>query len=345
MEYRQLGRSSLQVPVLSFGTGTFGGTGPLFGAWGSTDATEARRLVDICLEAGVNLFDTANSYSGGAAERILGEAIRGRRGQVLIATKVGLPVDGDQGSGGMSHDRLEQAVEASLHRMGTDYIDLLQLHALDASVPPDALLKTLEALTQSGKVRHVGVSNYPAWQLMKALAIADSKGLPRFVSHQVYYSLVGRDYEAELLPLGADQQISALVWSPLAWGRLTGKLRRGEVPSKSSRLGLQESDFGPHVDDELLFCVIDVLENLMRETGKTMPQIALNWLTRRPTIASVIFGARNEKQLIENIGSVGWSLTDEQMQRLDSASAIVRPYPQAMYLHPGPFRILNPPLV
>ncbi|WP_026221502.1 aldo/keto reductase [Ancylobacter sp. FA202] len=344
MEYRQLGSSGLRVPALSFGTGTFGGAGPLFGAWGQSDANEARRLVDICLEAGVNLFDTADVYSDGASERVLGEAIKGRRDAVLISTKTGLPTGDGPGDWGVSRSRLIRQVEAALRRLGTDYIDLLQLHAFDASTPAEELLATLEALIASGKVRYTGVSNYPGWQLMKALAVAARDGRPRFVAHQVYYSLVGRAYEADLMPLGADQGVGALVWSPLGWGRLTGKIRRDVPIPDGSRLH-ETAAFAPPVEDAHLYRVVDALEAIAGETGKTVPQIAINWLLQRPTVASVIIGARNEEQLRQNLGAVGWSLTPAQMAALDAASDVLPPYPHTPYRQQEGFARLNPPLV
>ncbi len=344
MEYRQLGSSGLRVPVLSFGAGTFGGAGPLFGAWGQSDATEARRLVDICLEAGVNLFDTADVYSDGASERVLGEAIKGRRDAVLISTKTGLPTGDGPGDWGVSRSRLIRQVEAALRRLGTDYIDLLQLHAFDASTPAEELLATLETLVASGKVRYTGVSNYPGWQLMKALAAADRDGRPRFVAHQVYYSLIGRAYEADLMPLGADQGIGALVWSPLGWGRLTGRIRRGVPIPQGSRLH-ETAAFAPPVEDGHLYRVVDALEAIAGETGKTVPQIAINWLLQRPTVASVIIGARNEEQLRQNLGAVGWSLTPAQRTALDAASDALPPYPHTPYRQQEGFARLNPPLV
>lgn len=342
MEYRQLGNSALRVPVLSFGTGTFGGSGPLFGAWGSTDAAQARRLVDICLDAGVTLFDTADAYSRGASERILGEAVRGRREKVIIATKTGLPMSEAPGDWGVARDRLIASVEASLRRMQTDYIDLLQMHALDAATPAGELLATLKMLMASGKVREIGVSNYPGWQLMKALAAADHAKLPRFAAHQVYYSLIDRSYEADLMPLAADQGVGALIWSPLGWGRLTGKVRRGAPLPATTRLHETEA-FAPAVEEERLYRVIDALEAASQETGKSVPQIALNWLTRRPTVTSVIIGARDEEQLRENLGAVGWTLSPAQIKALDEASYITPPYPQALYRQGG-FALLNPPM-
>lgn len=344
MEYRQLGRSGLRVPALSFGAATFGGKGPLFSAWGTSDSVEARRLVDICIEAGVTMFDTADVYSDGASEEVLGAAIKGRRNEVLISTKTGLPTGDGPGDWGASRSRLVAAVEASLRRLGTDHIDIFQLHALDVSTPVEELLATLDGLVASGKVRHVGVSNYPGWQLMKALAAADSHGWPRFVAHQVYYSLVGRAYEADLMPLGADQGVGALVWSPLGWGRLTGKIRRGSPLPEGSRLHETEQ-FAPPVGQEHLYNVVDALDVVAQQTGKTVPQIALNWLLTRPTVSSVIVGARNESQLRQNLGAVGWSLTAEQITLLDEASDQLPPYPHTPYRQQEGFARLNPPLV
>lgn len=344
MDYRYLGRSGLKVSVLSFGAGTFGGTGPLFGAWGNTGVEEARRLVDICLEAGVNLFDTADVYSAGASEEVLGAALRGRRDQVLISTKTGLPMGDGPNEAGTSRLRLVRAVEAALTRLGTDYIDLLQLHAHDAATPVEEVLSTLDALVAAGKVRYVGVSNFSGWQIMKALAVADRHGWPRYVANQVYYSLIGRDYEWDLMPLGADQGLGALVWSPLGWGRLTGKIRRGAPLPEGSRLH-DTASFGPPVADELLFRVVDALEAVAEETGRSVPQVALNWLTRRPTVASVIIGARNEAQLRQNLGAVGWALSDAQVARLEEASAVGAPYPHFPYRRQEGFARLDPPMV
>ncbi|MBN9084739.1 MAG: aldo/keto reductase [Rhizobiales bacterium 62-17] len=343
MDYRALGRSGLKVPVLSFGAGTFGGTGPLFSAWGTTDAAEARRLIDICLEAGVNLFDTADVYSNGASEEILGAAIKGRRDAILLSTKTSLPMGDGANDAGSSRFRLIRAVDDALRRLGTDYIDLLQLHAFDAGTPVEEVLSTLDALVRSGKLRYVGVSNFSGWQVMKSLAAADRHGWPRYVAHQVYYSLVGRDYEWDLMPLGADQGLGALVWSPLGWGRLTGKIRRGAPLPEGSRLH-DTADFGPPIADDYLFAVIDALDEIARETGKTVPQIALNWLLQRPTVSSVIIGARNEQQLRQNLGAVGWNLTAEQVSKLDKASAVTAPYPHFPYRRQEGFARLNPPM-
>jgi aryl-alcohol dehydrogenase-like predicted oxidoreductase len=344
MEYRQLGKSGLRVPVLSFGAGTFGGSGPLFGNWGTSDAAEARRLVDICLEAGVNLFDTADVYSNGASEEVLGQAIKGRRGDVLISTKTSLPMGDGPNDWGSSRSRLIKSTEDALTRLGTDYIDLLQLHAFDAHTPVEEVLSTLDQLVQSGKIRYVGVSNFAGWQIMKSLAVADKHGYPRYVANQVYYSLAGRDYEWDLMPFGADQGLGALVWSPLGWGRLTGKIRRGQKMPDNSRLH-ETADFGPPVDDEKLYAIVDALDEIAAETGKTVPQIALNWLTTRPTVSSVIIGARNEEQLRQNLGAIGWTLTSEQIAKLDKASATTAPYPHFPYHRQEGFARLNPPLV
>jgi aryl-alcohol dehydrogenase-like predicted oxidoreductase len=344
MEYRNLGASGLRVPVLSFGAGTFGGSGPLFGAWGNTDAAEARRLIDISLEAVVNLFDTADVYSGGASEEVLGQAIAGRRDAVLISTKIALPMGDGPGDWGTSRSRLIRSTDEALKRLGTDYIDLLQLHAFDASTPIEEVLATLDGLIAAGKIRYVGVSNFAGWQLMKSLGIAGRHGYPRYVAHQVYYSLAGRDYEWELMPLAADQGVGALVWSPLAWGRLTGKVRRGQPLPEGSRLH-QTAEFGPPVDDEKLYNIVDALLEISEETGKTVPQIALNWLIGRPTVSSVIIGARNEEQLRQNLGAVGWSLAKEQVEKLDKASSVTAPYPYFPYRRQEAFARLNPPVV
>ncbi|WP_294278206.1 aldo/keto reductase [uncultured Sphingomonas sp.] len=344
MEYRQLGSSGLRVPALSFGAATFGGKGPLFSAWGTSDVTEARRLVDICLDAGVTLFDTADVYSDGASEEVLGAAIEGRRDAVLISTKTGLPIGDGPQDWGASRTRLIRAVEAALRRLGTDYLDLLQLHAFDASTPAEEVMGTLDRLIADGQVRYAGVSNYPGWQIMKAQSLADRHGWPRLVAHQVYYSLVGRAYEWDLMPLAADQGVGALVWSPLGWGRLTGKIGRGRPIPAGSRLH-DTAQFAPPVEDEHLYRVVDALEAIAAETGKTVPQVAINWLLRRPTVASVIIGARDEAQLRDNLGAVGWTLTPEQVAMLDAASDVLPPYPHTPYRQQEGFARLAPPMV
>jgi aryl-alcohol dehydrogenase-like predicted oxidoreductase len=344
MEYRNLGASGLKVPVLSFGTGTFGGEGPLFSAWGKSGVEEARELIDICLDAGVTLFDTADVYSNGASEEILGAAIKGRRDKVLISTKTSLPMGSGPHDSGSSRHRLLGAVDASLRRLGTDYIDLLQLHAFDAGTPIEEVLYTLDVVVRAGKVRYVGASNFSGWQLMKSLGMAARHGWPRYVAHQVYYSLVGRDYEWELMPLGLDQGVGAMIWSPLGWGRLTGKIRRGRPLPEGSRLR-ETAQWGPPVEDEQLYRVVDALDAVAAETGKTIPQIAIAWLLSRPTISSVIIGARNKAQLRDNLGAVGWSLTPEQIKRLDEASAAMPAYPYSFYRTQESFARINPPPV
>ncbi|MFB6892761.1 aldo/keto reductase [Kitasatospora sp. NPDC056327] len=343
MEYRRLGASGLTVPALSLGTGTFGGRGPLFGAWGDTDAAGARRLLDIAIDAGLTLFDSADVYSDGASEEVLGRAVKGRRDRVLISTKAGLPTGDGPNDAGTSRARLVTAVDAALRRLGTDYLDLFQLHAFDAATPVEEVLATLDDLVRAGKVRYTGVSNFSGWQLMKSLAAADRDARPRYVAHQVYYSLVGRDYEWELMPLGADQGVGALVWSPLGWGRLTGRIRRGTPLPPGSRLH-DTAGFGPPVDDELMYDVVDVLDAIAGETGRSVPQVAINWLLRRPTVSSVIIGARDEHQLRQNLGAVGWELTPEQVARLDAASSRTAPYPYFPYRRQEAFARLAPPL-
>ncbi|MET8877053.1 aldo/keto reductase [Nocardia sp. NPDC004604] len=342
MEYRRLGASGLHVPALSFGAGTFGGRGELFSAWGDTDAEQARRLVDISLDAGLTMFDTADVYSDGASEEVLGAAIKGRRDQLLLSTKASLPTGPGPFEAGSGRARLIKAVEGSLHRLGTDYIDLFQLHAFDAHTPVEEVLAALDDLVRAGKIRYLGASNFAGWQLMKSLAAADRHGLTRYVAHQVYYSLVGRDYEWELMPLGRDQGVGAVVWSPLGWGRLTGKIRRGQPLPAGSRLH-RTAAAGPPVDDEQLYSVVDILDELAAETGKTVPQIALNWLLRRPTVSTVIVGARNEEQLRQNLGAIGWELDADQLARLDKASAVTPPYPYYPYYRLPDFARLNPP--
>jgi len=343
MDYRFLGNSGFKIPVLSFGVGTFGGKGPLFSAWGNSDEREARRLIDICLDHGVNLFDTADVYSDGASETILGTAIKGRRNRVILSTKLTLRAGDGPNDVGASRHHLIDATNKALERLGTDYIDLLQLHHFDAMTPVESVMSTLDDLVRAGKVRYLGVSNFSGWQLMKSLAAADRHGYSRYVANQTYYSLIGRDYEWELMPIGQDQGVGALVWSPLGWGRLTGKIRRGKALPESSRLHATES-FAPPVDQERLYRVVDALDDAAEETGKTIPQIALNWLLQRPTVATILIGARNEDQLRENLGAIGWNLTRDQVARLDAASAVTPPYPYYPYWN-GQFSERNPPPV
>lgn len=343
MEYRFLGTSGIKVPALGFGAGTFGGKGPLFSAWGNTDVDEARRLIDICLEAGVNLFDSADVYSDGASESILGAAIKGRRDEVILSTKLTLRAGEGTNDVGASRHHLMRATDHALQRLGTDYVDLLQLHHFDAMTPVESVMSTLDDLVRAGKVRYIGASNFSGWQLMKSQAVAERYGYSRFIANQTYYSLIGRDYEWGLMPLGQDQGIGAIVWSPLGWGRLTGKIRRGQPLPEGSRLH-DTAGFAPPVDEERLHRIVDTLEVIAEEVDKTIPQVALNWLLRRPTVSSVLIGARNEQQLRQNLGAVGWQLSAEQVARLDAASAVTPPYPYYPYWN-GQFAERNPPAV
>lgn len=343
MEYRFLGTSGFKVPALGFGAGTFGGKGPLFSAWGNSDATEARRLIDICMDAGVNLFDTADVYSDGASETILGEALKGRRERAIISTKLTLRAGEGPNDVGASRHHLVNGVERALKRLNTEYIDLLQLHHFDAMTPVESVMRTLDDLVRAGKVRYLGASNFSGWQLMKSQAVADRYGYARFVANQTYYSLIGRDYEWELMPLGRDQGVGALVWSPLGWGRLTGKIRRGQPLPKGSRLN-ETAGFAPPVDEERLYRVVDALDDIATETGKSVPQIALNWLLGRPTVSTVLIGARNEEQLRQNLAAADWTLTPAQITKLDIASAVTPPYPYYPYWN-GQFAERNPPAV
>ena len=314
------------VPALSFGTATFGGTTDFFRAWGDTDVKEARRLVDICLEAGVNLFDSADTYSQGASEQVLGAAIAGRRDKVLVSTKASFRSGAGPNDVGSSRHHLIDACNGALQRLGTDYIDLFQLHGMDANTPVEETMGTLDDLVRAGKIRYIGCSNFSGWHLMKSLAVADRHGYSRYVANQTYYSLIGRDYECELMPLGLDQGVGAIVWSPLGWGRLTGKIRRGQPLHQDSRLHVTR-EAAPQVADEHLFKVVDALDEMAKETGRTITQVALNWLLQRPSVSSVIVGARNEEQLKQNLGAIGWNLDAEQVSRLDAASAVPLPYP------------------
>jgi aryl-alcohol dehydrogenase-like predicted oxidoreductase len=343
MEYRQLGGSGFKVPALSLGTGTFGGGNEFFKSWGTSDVAEATRMVDICLEAGLTMFDTADVYSGGMAEEILGQAIKGRRNQVLISTKGTFRMGPGPNDLGSSRFHLTEAINASLRRLGTDHIDLYQLHGFDAKTPIEEALQTLDGFVRAGKIRYIGCSNFSGWHLMKSLSISEKQGLTRYVAHQAYYSLVGRDYEWELMPLAIDQKIGTVIWSPLGWGKLGGKLRRGQPLPETTRLQSQLSnDKGPPVPNEQVFKVVDAIDAIAKETGKTVPQIALNWLLQRPTVSTVIVGARNEEQLRMNLGAVGWKLTTEQIAKLDAASATTLAYP---YWHQRGFLELNPPPV
>ncbi|MGH9610305.1 MAG: aldo/keto reductase [Bryobacteraceae bacterium] len=340
MEYRQLGHSGLKVSALSFGAGTFGGGTEFFRAWGETDISEAKKLIDICLEAGVNLFDTADIYSNGLSEEILGKAIQGKRDQLLISTKASFRLGKGPNDVGSSRYHVIRSCEDSLRRLNTDRIDIYHMHGFDAITPIEETLSTLDTLVKSGKVRYIACSNFSGWHLMKSLAVAERYGWARYVGHQVYYSVAGREYEWELMPLGLEEKVGALIWSPLGWGRLTGKVRRGAKLPEVSRLH-KTAGAGPQIADEYLYKVVDALDEVAQETGKTIPQIALNWLLQRPTVATVIVGARNEEQLRQNLGASGWKLTAGQMKKLDDASAVQKAYP---YWHQAQFE-RNPPPV
>jgi aryl-alcohol dehydrogenase-like predicted oxidoreductase len=338
LEHRPLAADALRVPVLGFGTATFGGSPPFFEAWGRTDAAGARRMVDLCLDHGVTLFDTANSYSHGLAERHLGAALRGRRDRALVATKAGAPIGPGRGDGGTSRHHLLTACEDSLRRLDTDHIDIYYLHEFDATTPIEETLGALGELVTSGKVRSVACSNFSGWHLMKSLATAERLGLPRHAAHQVSYSLVNREYEWELMPLAADQDVPAVVWSPLAGGALAGKARRGEPLPTGSRIACQ----GMPAPASTVHAIVDVLTDIASEAGRTVAQVALNWLLGRPTVSCVLIGARDEQQLRENLGAVGWNLSAEQIARLDAVSAREPVYP---YAHQRLYPELNPPLV
>jgi aryl-alcohol dehydrogenase-like predicted oxidoreductase len=341
MEYRQFGGSGLRVPVLSFGAATFGGTTEFFKAWGSTDVAEAKRLINLCLEAGVNFFDTANVYSNGRSEEILGAAVADRkRDDLLIGTKATFPMGEGPGDYGSSRRALLKACEDSLRRLGTDYIDVYYMHGFDATTPVEETLGALDTLVRAGKIRYIGCSNFSGWHLMKSLSTSERYGWSRYAAHQVYYSLAGRDYEWELMPLGLDQGVGAVVWSPLAGGSLTGKVRRDQAPPAGSRAS--QMDFVVSSKSVKLHEIVDVLDGVAREVGKSVPQVALNWVLRRPTVASVIFGARNEEQLRQNLGAVGWTLTEAQVARLDAVSESKPAYP---YWHQRQFPQLMPPPV
>lgn len=338
MEYRQLGASGLKVSTLSFGAGTFGGGTEFFKAWGESDVKEATRLVDICIDAGVNLFDTADVYSNGLSEEILGKAIAGKRDRLLISTKATFRKGKGPNDVGSSRLHLIESINGSLKRLGVDHIDIYHMHGFDATTPVEETLDALNTLVRSGKIRYIACSNFSGWHLMKSLAVSERYGWARYVAHQVYYSLVGREYEWELMPLALDQKVGALIWSPLGWGRLTGKIRRGQPLPEVSRLHKTAKN-GPPVENEHLYKVVDALDEIAKETGKTVPQIALNWLLQRPTVSSVIVGARNEEQLRQNLAAAEWNLTPEQVANLDAASEVTPVYP---YWHQRQFTERNP---
>ncbi|MEP6746432.1 MAG: aldo/keto reductase [Bacteroidota bacterium] len=338
MEFRQLGASGLQVPVLSFGTATFGGGNEFFKAWGNTQIEEATRMVKICMDAGVNLFDTANVYSRGASEEILGKALTGIRDKVLISTKATFKMSDAPNDYGSSRQHLIKACEASLRRLKTDHIDIYHMHGFDGVTPVEETLKTLENLIQSGKVRYIACSNFSGWHLMKSLSASEKYGWSKYIAHQAYYSLLDREFEWELMPLGIDQNIGTIVWSPLSSGRLSGKYRRNNPQPTDNRVQ-QGGGHGPAPDENLLFAIVDALDVIAAETGKSVPQVALNWLLQRPTISNIVIGARNEEQLKQNLGAVGWNLTTDQVKKLDAASERPLLYP---YWHQRQDTRLNP---
>jgi len=338
MEYRQLGGSGLHVPVLSFGTATFGGAGEFFKAWGNTQLDEAKKLVHLCLEAGVNLFDTADVYSGGKAEEILGQALQGLRDKVLISTKATFKTGEGPNDYGSSRYHLVKSAEDSLRRLKTDHIDIYHMHGFDAVTPVEETLRALDDLISSGKVRYIAASNFSGWHLMKSLSVAERYGWSRYVGHQAYYSLLDREFEWELMPLGIDQKVSTIVWSPLASGQLGGKFRRGAPIPQDNRRS-QGGSHGPETDFERLYTIVEALDEIAEETGKTVAQISLNWLLQRPTIANIVIGARNEDQLKQNLASVGWNLTTDQVKKLDAASERDPAYP---YWHQRQDTRLNP---
>lgn len=340
MEYRQLGASGLQVPVLSFGTATFGGSGEFFKAWGSTQGAEASRLVDICLDAGVNLFDTADIYSDGLAEEVLGQAIAGKRNRLMVSTKATFPFGTGPNNQGSSRFHLLKQVEGSLKRLNTDYIDIYHMHGFDGNTPVEETLRTLDDLIQSGKVRYIAASNFSGWHLMKSLAISDQAHWNRYIAHQVYYSLANREYEWELMPLALDQNVGAMIWSPLAAGRLGGKYGRNKPLPQTGRIAEGGSPVPEAVVNEAVFYnTLDALDEVAAETGKSVAQVSLNWLLQRPTVSSIIVGARNEAQLLQNLEAVGWNINTDQVKKLDQASEIPTIYP---YWHQRQNLTLNP---
>ncbi len=339
MEYRQLGNAGFRVPVLSFGTATFGGGSEFFKAWGSTQVDEAKRMVRLCLDAGVNFFDTANVYSQGMSEEILGKAIEGIRHEVLISTKATFPMSDAPNDYGSSRFNLVKSCEDSLRRLGTDHIDIYHMHGFDANTPVEETLHTLDNLIQSGKVRYIACSNFSGWHLMKSLSVSERCGWSRYMAQQCYYSLLNRDFEWELMPLGVDQGVGTIVWSPLASGKLSGKYRRDQPIPKDARVAQGGNPvLNTSSDDERLYTILDVLDEIAAATGKSVAQVSLNWLLQRPTVCNIIIGARNEEQLKQNLDAIGWNLTTEQVKQLDEASNILPAYP---YWHQRQFPMLN----
>ena len=341
MEYRLLGRSGLKVTLYSYGTMTFGGSG-WFAGVGQTKTETARRQIDMCLDAGVNLFDTADVYSDGESEEILGEALGNRRQSVLVATKVYGAMGPEENDRGATRHHIIRACEASLRRLKTDYIDLYQIHNQDSLTPPEETMRALDDLVRAGKVRYIGSSNYSGWWKMRSLAVSDRLGLDRFVSQQIQYSLLWRDAEYELLPLGVAEGVGALIWSPLASGYLSGKFAVGaqSVPTRLGGGGLAA------IDDERARRVVEVLNAISAERDGASPsQVALNWLTRKAGVSSVIIGARTDEQLTDNLAAAAWSLSDADVARLDEASATPIRYPYSHHRVFGPDRNPLPALI
>ncbi|EDM38805.1 aldo/keto reductase [Pedobacter sp. BAL39] len=340
MEYRQLGASGLFVPELTFGTATFGGGNDFFKAWGSTQVEEASSMVRLCLDAGVNLFDTADIYSDGLSEEILGQTLKGIRSEVLISTKATFTFGKGPNNQGSSRFHLLKQLEGSLKRLGTDYIDIYHMHGFDGNTPVEETLRTLDDMIESGKVRYIACSNFSGWHLMKSLAVSEKYGWNKYVAHQVYYSLANREYEWELMPLGLDQNVGSFIWSPLAAGRLGGKYGRNKPMPQDSRVAQGGSPVPEAVvNEEVFYNITDALDEVAEETGKSVAQVSLNWLLSRPTVSSIIIGARNEEQLKQNLGAVGWKLSTEQLQKLDAASETPTIYP---YWHQRQNTSLNP---
>ncbi|WP_428327389.1 aldo/keto reductase [Mucilaginibacter sp.] len=338
MEYRQLGASGLNVPVLSFGTATFGGGNEFFKAWGNTQVEEAKRMVNLCLDAGVNFFDTANVYSRGLSEEILGKALEGLHSKVLISTKATFTMGDGPNDFGSSRSHLIQMCEDSLSRLKTDHIDVYHMHGFDGNTPVEETLRALDDLVTSGKIRYIACSNFSGWHLMKSLSASERYGWSKYIAHQAYYSLLNREFEWELMPLGIDQKVSTIVWSPLSSGQLSGKFRRGQPLPENNRTA-QGGSHGPATDFEHLYNIVDALDEVAEETGKSVAQVSLNWLLQRPTVVNLIIGARNEEQLKQNLAAVGWNLTTDQVKKLDEASNVDPIYP---YWHQRQNVKLNP---
>lgn len=325
MQYRQLGRSGLKVSALTLGTMTFGGKGR-FSFVGNTDQAGATRMVDIALDAGVNLLDTSNVYSTGTSEEIVGEAIKGKRDRVLLATKARFPMGPGPNDVGLSRHHLISACDASLKRLGVDHIDLYHVHEWDGLTPVDETMSALDALVTAGKVRYIGVSNFTGWQLMKALGVADRAGGARFVSQQIHYTLEAREAEYELVPISLDQGLGVMVWSPLAGGLLSGQYRRGQAGPEDGRdfAAWQEP---PIRDEARLYDIVDVLVTIGDEHNVSAAEVALAWLLHRPAVASVVIGANTEEQLRSNLKAVDLQLTDSDMDRLNAVSKLPLLYP------------------